>query len=250
LQGAKRIADENSRLKSEFLSTMSHELRTPLNAIEGFTSIMLSGMGVELSEHAEGMVKRVSSNSKRLLHLIDDFLDLSRIEAGRLELVKTPLSPHELTSKWQREVGILAEEKGLEFVASVSPDMPPMIMGDEGALSKIAINLLGNAFKFTQQGRVVLDLKRDGSNWMISVTDTGIGIPPHAREYIFDEFRQIDGSSKRLYGGTGLGLSVVQKLARAMGGSVTLQSEVGNGSTFVVALPLEVPEEQQQGAAL
>ena len=245
---SQRIATEHSRLKSEFLSTMSHELRTPLNAIEGFTSIMLSGMGIDLSPRAEDMVKRISANSKRLLQLINDFLDLSRIEAGRLELAKDRISPEVLVRKWEREVSVLAEEKGLAFTANVSPDLPPTILGDEDALSKIAINLLSNAFKFTHEGQVSLDLQRVNGNWTIAVRDTGIGIPPHAREYIFDEFRQVDGSSKRMYGGTGLGLALVQKLARAMGGNVSLQSEVNEGSTFTVNLPLEIAEEIQQGA--
>lgn len=242
-----RIAKENSRLKSEFLATMSHELRTPLNAIEGFTSIMLSGMGVELSPRAEDMVKRVSSNSKRLLQLINDFLDLSRIEAGRLELVNSPMSVAELADKWQHEVGVLADEKGLDFVVNIDPELPDTIYSDEDALSKVAINLLSNAFKFTKEGKVSLDFQRADDNWTISVSDTGIGIPPHAREFIFDEFRQVDGSSKRMYGGTGLGLSLVQKLSRALGGSVTLQSEVGKGSTFTVTLPLELAQPNEQG---
>lgn len=245
-----RLAQENSRLKSEFLSTMSHELRTPLNAIEGFTSIMLSGMGIELSPRAEDMVKRVSSNSKRLLHLINDFLDLSRIEADRLEMIKEPISLERLTQKWQNQVGILAEEKKIDFVVTVSPDLPSMILSDEDVLSKIGINLLSNAFKFTHEGQVSLDLQRSNGDWTISVRDTGIGIPIHAREYIFDEFRQVDGSSKRLYGGTGLGLSLVQKLVRAMDGNVSLQSEVDTGSTFTVTLPLEVSEGNQKGVIL
>ena len=245
---AQRIANENSRLKSEFLATMSHELRTPLNAIEGFTSIMLSGMGVELSPRAEDMVKRVAANSRRLLHLINDFLDLSRIEAGRLELVKSPVSPVGMAEKWRREVGVLGEGKGIGFDINVDPELPETLLGDEDALSKITINLLSNAFKFTHEGRVSLDLQRADGHWMIAVSDTGIGIPPHAREYIFDEFRQVDSSSKRLYGGTGLGLSLVQKLSRAMGGNVTVRSEVGQGSTFTVTLPLETAAEPLQGA--
>jgi signal transduction histidine kinase len=246
---AQRIAKENSRLKSEFLSTMSHELRTPLNAIEGFTSIMLSGMGIELSPRATEMVQRVSSNSKRLLNLINDFLDLSRIEAGRLELVNSAVSLTALAQKWRNEVSVLADEKGLDFDVIVDPDLPPTILGDEDALSKVAINLLGNAFKFTQHGQVTMELSCVDGGWKIAVSDTGIGIPMHAREYIFEEFRQVDGSSKRLYGGTGLGLSLVQKLARAMGGSVALQSEVGTGSTFTVTLPLHV-EPMEQGVAV
>jgi signal transduction histidine kinase len=246
---AQRVAKENSRLKSEFLSTMSHELRTPLNAIEGFTSIMLSGMGIELSPRAKDMTQRVSSNSKRLLSLINDFLDLSRIESGRLELVSTPVSLSELAEKWRSEVSVLADEKGLHFDVIVDPSLPSVILGDEDALSKIAINLLGNAFKFTPHGQVTMELSCAGTDWKLAVSDTGIGIPAHAREYIFEEFRQVDGSSKRLYGGTGLGLSLVQKLARAMGGNVSLQSEVGKGSTFTVTLPLNVATMEEGVAA-
>jgi two-component system, NtrC family, sensor kinase len=238
-----RLAQENSRLKSEFLSTMSHELRTPLNAIEGFTSIMLSGMGIELEPKAQNMVERVSANSKRLLALINDFLDLSRIESGRMELVSQPISPTKLVDKWKSQVGVLAEQKKLGFVVDIDPQIPPEILGDEDALSKIVVNLLSNAFKFTQEGQVSLTLRRQEENWSIEVTDTGIGIPPHAREYIFEEFRQVDGSSKRQFGGTGLGLAIVQKLARLMGGSVTLKSEMGKGSSFTVVLPLQAQVE-------
>lgn len=239
LQVAHRVANENSRLKSEFLSTMSHEVRTPLNAIEGFTSIMLSDMGVNLDPQARRMVERVSTNSKRLLHLINDFLDLSRIESGRLDVVRLPLSPADLAAKWTAQVGVLGEKKALAFHVHVDPTLPAKIYGDEELLSKIAINLLGNAFKFTSIGSVSLALKNQGATWTLEVTDTGIGIPPHAREYIFDEFRQVDGSSKRLYGGSGLGLAIVQKLVRAMNGTITVQSEVGQGTTFTVTLPLE-----------
>ncbi len=240
LRVANRLAQENARLKSEFLSTMSHELRTPLNAIEGFTSIMLSNMGVELSPTARGMTERVSANSKRLLQLINDFLDLSRIESGRLELAHQPFSPTELAEKWHTQLGILAEKKGLEFSVDVDSSLPTTMYGDEEALSKVTQNLLSNAIKFTHKGKVVLSLRRQDSNWQIEVEDTGIGIPPHAREYIFDEFRQVDASSKRLYGGTGLGLTIVQKYARFMGGTVSVKSEVGEGSVFTVTLPLEI----------
>jgi signal transduction histidine kinase len=243
LQFAKRLADENSRLKSEFLSTMSHELRTPLNAIEGFTSIMLGGMGIELSPRAEDMVRRVSGNSKRLLQLVNDFLDLSRIESGRLELIDTPVSAAELAMRWSRSVSVLGEEKGIAYHVDIDPNLPYPLLLDEDAVTKVAINLLSNAFKFTHQGEVTLTLRRAGdSHWELCVRDTGIGIPPHAHEYIFEEFRQVDGSSKRLYGGTGLGLSLVQKLVRLMNGTVTLESEVGHGSTFTVTLPLKTSQ--------
>lgn len=244
---ARKLADESARLKSEFLSTMSHELRTPLNAIEGFTSIMLGGMGIELSPRAEDMVGRVSSNSKRLLRLINDFLDLSRIEADRLELVKNPVSMEALVSRWENEVSVLASEKGIDFNVMISSDFPDPIYIDEDALSKITINLLSNAFKFTHEGTVSLSIQESNHHMKIDVSDTGIGIPIHARDYIFDEFRQVDGSSKRLYGGTGLGLALVQKLSRAMGGTVAVQSEMGEGSTFTVMLPL-ITEQQAVGA--
>jgi len=239
LKEANAAAQEASRLKSEFLATMSHELRTPLNAIEGFTSIMLGGLGVELNPKARRMVERIGSNSKRLLHLINDFLDLSRIEAGRLELVDNVISPQELSQQWKKEIEVFAENKGIEFEVIISPELPEKIIGDEDALSKIGLNLLSNAFKFTHEGKVQLKFDRQANKWMISVTDTGIGIPTHAREYIFDEFRQVDGSSTREYGGTGLGLSLVEKLTRASGGNVTCESEVNVGTTFTVTLPLK-----------
>jgi signal transduction histidine kinase len=237
---ASRLAQQSARLKGEFLSTMSHELRTPLNAIEGFTSIMLSNMGIDLNPRAKTMVERISANSKRLLGLINDFLDLSRIESGRLDLVKSPVVVDSLVQRWVSQVNVLAEQKQLMFNAELDPQMPTVMLGDEEALTKIVINLLSNAFKFTHNGAIRLHISPQvEGQYAIEVHDSGIGIPPHAREYIFEEFRQVDGSSKRKYGGTGLGLAIVQKLARAMGGTVTLQSELGIGSTFTVTLPLE-----------
>jgi PAS domain S-box-containing protein len=241
LQAARRIAEENSRLKSEFLATMSHELRTPLNAIEGFTSIMLSKMGgSEYNDKTERYISRVNTNSKRLLSLINDFLDLSRVESGRLQLANMPFSPAKLAKRWQEEIGILAEKKAIRFEVSVDSQLPETLHGDEESISKVGLNLLSNAIKFTEQGEVTLTLKQQGAEWQIIVSDTGIGIPPHAREYVFDEFRQVDQTSKRKYGGTGLGLAIVQKYARAMGGSVLLESELGQGSVFTVSLPLTI----------
>lgn len=240
---AQRIANENSRLKSEFLSTMSHELRTPMNAIEGFTGIMLKRMaGVEYNDKAERYLHKVQSNSRRLLGLINDFLDLSRIESGRLELANMPISPTQMAQTWRDNLGVLADNKGLAFNLKIDPTLPQTIYGDEESISKIAINLVGNAIKFTEKGSVSVSLEKHDNTMALIVQDTGIGIPPHAREFIFDEFRQVDQSSKRLYGGTGLGLAIVQKLARKMEGTVTLQSEVGVGSTFTVILPIQTQE--------
>jgi len=240
LQAAKRLAEENSRLKSEFLSTMSHELRTPLNAMEGFMGIILNRIGgTDFNKATEDLLIRARANGKRLLQLINDFLDLSRVEAGRLELANQPFFPERLANRWRDEISVLAEKKGLQFQVSLDSTLPETVYGDEEAISKIALNLLGNAIKFTEQGQVKLAMERSNDNWDITVEDTGIGIPPHAREFIFEEFRQVDQTSKRKYGGTGLGLAIVQKYARAMGGNVTVKSELGKGSTFTVSLPLK-----------
>jgi signal transduction histidine kinase len=248
LQQATALAKESARLKSEFLATMSHELRTPLNAIEGFTSIMLGNMGIELNPQARKMVERVAVNSKRLLTLINDFLDISRIESGRYQLAHTPISLAQLAEKWQHQVSLQAESKGLALTFSIDPSLPAMLYGDEESLSRVVLNLLTNAIKFTKQGSVRLSMCYvDPQHWAIEVADTGIGIPFHAREYIFDEFRQADQSSKREFGGAGLGLAIVQKLTRLMGGTVVVQSEVGQGSTFIVTLPIHTVAEALQG---
>lgn len=238
LQAAKRLAEENSRLKSEFLATMSHELRTPLNAIEGFTGIVMNKLGgTDYNNKTGGYLARIRSNSARLLSLINDFLDLSRVEAGRLEFANQPFSPAQMVKRWQEEIGVLAENKGLKFNVNLDPALPEKMRGDEEAISKIALNLLGNAIKFTEAGEINLSLTCVDGTWSISVQDTGIGLPPHAREFIFEEFRQVDQSSRRKYGGTGLGLAIVQKYTRAMGGTVNVKSELGKGSTFTVSLP-------------
>lgn len=239
LQGAKRLAEENSRLKSEFLSTMSHELRTPMNAIEGFVGIILSRMGgTEYNDKTATYLQRVRANSQRLLALINDFLDLSRVESGRLDLASQPFEPAKLAQRWRSELGVLAENKQIDFDVVIDPELPKTLIGDEEAISKVAINLIGNAIKFTEKGKVTVALESADKEWNIVVRDTGIGIPPHAREFVFEEFRQVDQSSRRKHGGTGLGLAIVQKYTRSMGGQVTLKSEVGQGSEFTVTLPV------------
>jgi signal transduction histidine kinase len=243
---AEQQALESSRLKSEFLSTMSHELRTPLNAIRGFTSIMLEGMGGEIDAEARHMIERVSANGERLLGLINDILDIAKIEAGRMELVTENLKPHQLVEHWQSQMSVLAAQRGLAFDVQVDPNLPEIIQGDSARITQIAINLLSNAFKFTKEGKVSLEVRNGASDrWQIVVGDTGIGIPPHALSYIFDEFRQVDGSSKRAYGGTGLGLAIVRNLCRIMGGKIEVTSELGKGSVFTVTLPLvTVPQSE------
>ncbi len=144
-----------------------------------------------------------------------------------------------MAKRWASEISVLAEKKDLAFETDIDEKLPETLYGDEESISKIAINLLGNAIKFTEQGNVRLALECNDETWNIVVQDTGIGIPPHASEFIFEEFRQVDQTSKRKYGGTGLGLAIVQKYAREMGGTVTVKSEQGQGSTFTVTLPLK-----------
>lgn len=230
---------EAARLKSEFLANMSHELRTPLNAIIGFTGIMLEGFSGELDDEATHMVERIYDNSRNLLTLINDILDIAKIESGRLDLVSIPFSPTETAQFWRQSVGVLAEQKGLSFEVNVDNSLPPILYGDRDRLTQVTTNLLSNAFKFTAEGGVTLNLKKKGIFWLIEVKDTGIGIPPHAQEYIFDEFRQVDGTSMRSYGGTGLGLAITRKLVLMMRGTIKVDSEIGKGSTFTVMLPLQ-----------
>lgn len=232
---------ENARLKSEFMSTMSHELRTPLNAMLGFTGIMLEGMGGEIDQDARHMVQRIQSNSQRLLLLINDILDIAKIEAGRMELVHAPFSPHDAAQMWQSQLEVLAQTKHLRFTVDVDPNMPEVVVSDRDRLTQVVANLVSNAVKFTESGEVAVKVAAQPEGWMIQVSDTGIGIPPHALNYIFDEFRQVDGTSRRTYGGSGLGLAIVRNICQMMRGRVTVTSELGKGSIFTVMLPLETP---------
>lgn len=230
-------ARETNRLKDEFLAVVSHELRTPLNAIIGFLGIMK--MTRKLDERTLHMVERAHANALRLLSLINDILDVSKIEAGKFELSPTAVPARKMIERWQGQMDVLAKQKGLEFEVYIDDDLPESLYIDEDAVTKIATNLLANAFKFTEKGQVSLHVKPDGpGEWLIRVSDTGIGIPESARDHIFENFRQVDGSTRRMYGGSGLGLSIVRRLANAMGGRVEVESVVGEGSTFTVRIPL------------
>jgi PAS domain S-box-containing protein len=242
LQLARNRAEEATRLKSQFLATMSHELRTPLNAIIGYSDIVLAGMTGELTAEQRNYQERILANADHLLGLINDILDLSKVEAGRMEMSRRPFS----VANWLRDVEFqtrgLAEKKKLSLEVSLDPQLPASILGDAARLKQIAINLLSNAVKFTEEGCVRLDTRKgDADTWTFAVSDTGMGIPLHMQDVIFDEFRQVDGTSRRSHGGTGLGLAIVRKFVMTMGGSVRVNSEMGKGSTFTVTLPL-MPE--------
>ena len=236
---ARQQAEEVTRLKSEFMATMSHELRTPLNAIIGYTEIQLAGITGPLNPKQQAHQERVLANAEHLLNLINEILDLAKVEAGRLQMSQEPFTVKTWLGEVVQQVQALSDEKGLRLETIIDPHLPDILFGDVGRLKQIVINLLSNAIKFTDVGLVEVKVSRkDAETWTIKVTDTGVGIPAHALEYIFDEFQQVDGSSRRGYGGTGLGLAIVRKLAILMGGNIRVKSQVGFGSAFTVTLPL------------
>jgi PAS domain S-box-containing protein len=230
---------EIDRMKSTFVSIASHELRTPLNAILGYTEMLKEGVYGELSERQEGAMERLMANTSHMLGLVNNLLDRARIEAGTLKLNISPFSPINLVDGVIGVMDVMAQNKGLELTSSVSPDVPAMLTGDWQRLHQILINFANNAIKFTEEGGVDVRIyMHDEDYWAMAVSDTGIGIPKHAQEYIFEPFRQVDESATREYGGAGLGLSIVKQLVEMMGGWIDLQSEEGKGSTFTVVLPL------------
>jgi len=195
-------------------------------------------MGGEVDGDAMHMLERIDLNANRLLALINDVLDFAKIEAGRLKLVTMEMAPRNLVGLWKDQMQVLANKKSLAFDVEIDPNLPPIIHGDPERVTQIAINLLSNAFKFTNEGGVTLSLLSEGSEWIIQVRDTGVGIPPESLNYIFEEFRQVDGSTTRSHGGSGLGLAIVRKLSQLMGGDVSCTSTLGEGSTFTVKLPM------------
>lgn len=240
LQIAYREAEEATRLKSEFLSTMSHELRTPMNAIIGYSGILMEGIGGEIDDEARDILGKVITSSEHLLALINHILDISKIEAGRFELKESVFSVRDMMDTWEQQIRVLATNKKLDLTGHTADDVPDAMLGDHARLTQIMINLLGNAVKFTDQGEINLTANWEDEHLVLRVRDTGIGMPEEALEYIFDEFRQVDSTSTRQHAGTGLGLSIVRKLVEVMDGKITVQSHLGEGSTFTVRLPLKV----------
>jgi PAS domain S-box-containing protein len=243
---ARRQAELASKLKSQFLATMSHELRTPLNAIIGYAQLQLAGIVGVMTPEQLGYQERILINAQHLLHLINDILDLSKIEAGRMELAEKPFSLRACLGEVMTQNKVLADSKGLAFVLEVDDRLPDTIIGDFGRIKQIAINLVSNAIKFTDRGSVQVkaDLVEGNNMWRLTVADTGVGIPSHQQEIIFDEFLQAENGLDR--GGSGLGLAIVRKLVLAMRGTIRVSSEVGRGSTFTVTLPLVTEKDTTQ----
>jgi signal transduction histidine kinase len=240
----KEIQDKNEQLeaankhKSQFLANVSHELRTPLNSIIGFTRIVLRRSEGKLEPLQKENLQKVLISSDHLLNLINELLDLAKIEAGRMEVFAETCRVEDILKMALTTVEPLLKNGRVKLLSEIAPDIPPL-KTDRDKLKQSMINLLSNAVKFTEQGEVKVAAWRDNGSLKLTVSDTGIGMSEEALRYIFDEFRQADMSSTRKYGGTGLGLAIVKKFINLMGGDIVVESELGRGSKFTVTLPME-----------
>jgi CheY-like chemotaxis protein/signal transduction histidine kinase len=229
-----REIEASARLKSEFLANFSHEIRTPLNAITGYCDLLIRDEGTRLTPHGRRDLSVIKANARTLLALINDILDLSKIEAGRAEVVKELVDLTELADECIASVREILKGKEVTLSAEI---LVKQVFADPLKLKQVLLNLLSNAAKFTDAGEIVLTAESQGATLMISVEDTGSGIPDDQLPFIFDKFRQVDGSSRRKVGGTGLGLAIVKEVVHLLGGTVTATSTVGRGSKFVLMLP-------------
>ena len=242
LASEKEAAEKGSRAKSVFLANMSHELRTPMNAIIGMTAIGLSGASIERKDHS---LKKIDDASKHLLGIINDILDVSKIEAGRFELSEVEFDFEKMLRQIETVINFRIDEKKLKFSVNVDKDIPQNMIGDDQRLKQVIINLLGNAVKFTpESGSISLSADYLGEEAgtcaiKIAVTDTGIGISSEQQAKLFHSFQQADNDTTRKFGGTGLGLKISKNIVEMMGGEVWIESELGKGSTFAFTIKMK-----------
>jgi len=233
---------ELDRLKSAFLANMSHELRTPLNSILGFTDVMLEGLDGDLTEYMDNDLRLIQKNGRHLLHLINDVLDMAKIESGRMNLHPEMFNVHELLEEVFSITSPLASEKNLSLFIEEGSDSSVDVYADSTRIRQVMINLVNNSIKFTERGNISLSVKLvGGARALIAVKDTGIGIPKDHLEAVFEEFSQVDTTTTRKVGGTGLGLPISRRLIEMHGGRLWAESTgvSGEGSTFFVELPIE-----------
>jgi len=242
IQDKSRQLAEASQHKSQFLANMSHELRTPLNAILGYAELMADGAYGEPSERMMAVLKRLESNGKHLLGLINDVLDLSKIEAGQLVLDLADYSLKQVADTVHSAIEPLAADKKLKFTTEVTPDLPQG-RGDERRLTQVLLNLVGNAIKFTDDGEVAIKVSATNGNFHVAVHDTGPGISAADQTKLFQEFQQADNSMTKKKGGTGLGLAISKRIIEMHGGRIWIESSLGKGSTFAFTLPVHVAQQ-------
>ena len=246
-EAAQRAAELASQAKTDFLATMSHEVRTPMNAVLGATDLLGR---TNLTEEQQGLVTLLADGGAILMHILNDVLDLSKIEAGKLALDPTETDPHEFIRRCSAIWAPRARDKGLDFRLTIAKQVPPLVAMDALRVGQIVFNLISNSLKFTDTGKVTLELDLvplapGRADLLIRVSDTGIGMSQAAISQLFTAFQQADGSISRRFGGTGLGLSIGQKLAEMMGGEISVESTEGLGSTFTLRIPVAVTEARQ-----